>query len=201
MTSIFDMCQQTPNVPYRARPGGLGIGLLLVRQLAQLHGGKAEAFSDGEGRGTRFAVSLPADTSFVRRQPGDMPADLSVFRNLRILLVEDPEESLTAMADLLSLYEPHVVSSANGDDALQKASQTQFDLVVTDVGLPDMDGYQLVSALRKLPLCAAIPIAAHGPSGRGGRSARARAGCDACLAKPFTLQALADVVHRLRPGR
>jgi two-component system CheB/CheR fusion protein len=202
IASIFDMFQQTPNVPYRARPGGLGIGLSLVRQLAQLHGGNAEAFSDGEGRGTRFVVSLPADVSFAHRQAGDMPADLTVFKDLRILLIEDSEESLTAMADLLSLYDAHVVSSANAADALQRASEMQFDLVVTDVGLPDMDGYRLVSALRKLPLCAAIPIAAL--TGRPVTQEEAfaqEAGCDACLAKPFNLQALADVVHRLRPRR
>ncbi|WP_250474925.1 chemotaxis protein CheB [Caballeronia sp. GAFFF1] len=136
------------------------------------------------------------------RQAGDMPADLSVFKNLRILLIEDSEESLTAMVDLLALYDAHVVSSANAADALQKASEMQFDLVVTDVGLPDMDGYRLVSALRKLPLCAAIPIAAL--TGRPITQEEAlaqEAGCDTCLAKPFNLQALADVVHRLRPGR
>nr|WKF60862.1 Histidine protein kinase DivJ [Paraburkholderia busanensis] len=101
--SIFDMFVQVPVAGQRARSPGLGIGLSLVRQLAQLHGGTAEAFSEGKDRGTRFTIRFPVDASFVYREAGDAPVDLSLFQNLRILLVEDSADSLAAMTDLLSM--------------------------------------------------------------------------------------------------
>ena len=80
LETIFDFSQQAPNVPSRARSSGLGIGLSLVRQLLQLHGGTVEAFSEGEGQRARFVVWQPADASFAHRQASEMPADLSIFK-------------------------------------------------------------------------------------------------------------------------
>ena len=200
LESIFDIFQQAPNVPSRARAVGLGIGLSLVRQLAHLHGGKAEAFSEGEGRGARFVVLLPAETSFVHRQAGDKPADLSIFAGARVLLVEDSEESLQAMAELFSLYDARVTASPSAAEALRAAQASDFDVIVTDLNLPDMDGYQLVARLRQLETCSGVPIVAVSGRPVMHEEALAReAGCDACLSKPFNLQALADVVQKLRP--
>ncbi|WP_236597694.1 CheR family methyltransferase [Paraburkholderia kirstenboschensis] len=199
LESIFEIFQQAPNVPSRARASGLGIGLSLVRQLARLHGGNAEAFSEGEGRGSRFVVSLPADASFVHRQAGDKPADLSIFAGARVLLIEDSEESLQAMAELFSMYDANVKTSRNAAEGLQAAKTSDFDLIITDVNLPDLDGYQLVAQLRQLQNCSSVPIVAvTGRPVTQEETAARDAGCDACLAKPFNLQALADVVHRIR---
>jgi two-component system CheB/CheR fusion protein len=203
LESIFDMFQQVRDVPARSRSSGLGIGLSLVRQLAQLHGGRAEAFSDGRGQGARFVVWLPADASFANRQAGDTPSDLSVFNQLRVLLIDDSEASLEAMADLFSLYDALVTTSTNATHALQTVDKSHFDLIVTDVNLPDLDGYQLVGQLRQLPQCADVPIVAITGRPVALEEALARdAGCDACLAKPFNLQALAEIIRKLRePGR
>ncbi|HEY2023659.1 chemotaxis protein CheB [Paraburkholderia sp.] len=202
LESIFDIFQQAPNVPSRARAVGLGIGLSLVRQLARLHGGNAEAFSDGEGRGARFVVCLPAVASSVHRQPGDKPADLSVFAGARVLLIEDSEESSQAMAELLSAYDAQVTTSMNATDALQAAKASEFDLVITDVTLPDLDGYQLVAQLRQLHNWSHVPIVAVTGRPVAQEETRAReAGCDGCLGKPFNLQALAAVVQKLRSSR
>ena len=199
LKSVFEMFEQTSNIPFRARSGGLGIGLSLVRQIAQLHGGTAEAFSDGAGRGACFVVTFPADASFANRKAGDKPANLAVFAGARVLLVEDSEESLQAMAELFSLYDAQVTTATNAADALSIAEKQQFDLVITDVNLPDMDGYHLVAQLRELNGFSSIPIVAITGRPVNQEEAPAReAGCDACLAKPFNLQALADVVLRCR---
>lgn len=200
LESIFEIFQQAPNVPSRARAMGLGIGLSLVRQLARLHGGTVEAFSEGEGRGARFVVSLPAEASFAHRQAGDKPADLSVFAGARVLLIEDSEESLQAMADLFSVYDARVTTSVNAAEALQAAKASDFDFIITDVNLPDLDGYQVVAQLRQLQNCSGVPIVAVTGRPVAQEETRARdAGCDACLAKPFNLQALAEVIQRVRP--
>ncbi|MEZ2354246.1 CheR family methyltransferase [Caballeronia sp. RCC_10] len=200
LESIFEIFQQAPNVPSRARAMGLGIGLSLVRQLARLHGGTVEAFSEGERRGARFVVSLPAEASFAHRQAGDKPADLSVFAGARVLLIEDSEESLQAMADLFSVYDARVTTSVNAAEALQAAKASDFDFIITDVNLPDLDGYQVVAQLRQLQNCSGVPIVAVTGRPVAQEETRARdAGCDACLAKPFNLQALAEVIQRVRP--
>lgn len=201
LKSIFEMFHQVPDASHRSRAGGLGIGLSLVKQLAQLHGGRAEAFSDGIGHGSRFVVYLPADASFVQRKAGDTPTDLSIFNNLRILLVEDQQDSLTAMSELFALYEARVTAATRGEEALSAAEVEVFDVVLTDVNLPDVDGYELVSRLRKTPTCASIPIIAVTGRPVAHEEGRARAaGCDACLSKPFNLQAVADVIQRQQSG-
>ncbi|WMY11728.1 hybrid sensor histidine kinase/response regulator [Paraburkholderia phenoliruptrix] len=193
--SIFDMFKQAPTVANHSRKGGLGIGLSLVRQLAQLHGGTVEAFSEGLGRGSQFVVWLPADASSSQRQPGEQPADLSVFRGNRILLVEDAAESLAAMRDLFAIYEAEVTSATTASGALQAAKDKTFDLVVTDVTLPDFDGYWLAASLRALPEYSVVPIVAITGRPVAQEVQRAReSGCDSCLAKPFSLESLADIV-------
>ncbi len=199
LSTVFEMFQQAPNTPFRAKSAGLGIGLSLVRQLAQLHGGTAEACSEGEGRGACFIVRLPAEASSSQRQTGNLPADVSVFSGVDILLVEDSEDSLQAMEDLLSLYDAKVSTSTNALDALRHAAHRPFDLVVTDVNLPDMEGYELVKRIRQLPdFKTALIVALTGrPVAQEQTRARA-AGCDACLSKPFNLEVLADLVHQFQ---
>lgn len=116
--SIFAMFHQVPTVAHHSRKGRLGIGLSLVRQLAQLHGGRVEAHSDGLGKGACFTVWLPADASSSHRLAGVRPADLSGFRGKRILLVEDAPESLAAMSDLFGIYEAEITPATRASAAL-----------------------------------------------------------------------------------
>ncbi|KDR25501.1 MULTISPECIES: chemotaxis protein CheB [Caballeronia] len=200
LESVFEMFHQVPSTTHRTRTSGLGIGLSLVRQLAQLHGGAVEALSDGENQGARFVVWLPADAS-ARRQAGDSVADLSVLRNVDVLLVEDAEESLNAMKELLSLYDARVTTATDATEALKLAERNPPAIVVTDINLPDMDGFELVCHLRQLPHCSDIPIVALTGRPIVQDEARARgAGCSAWLSKPFDLQAFAEIVRRFRSG-
>ncbi|WP_225032012.1 chemotaxis protein CheB [Paraburkholderia sp. XV] len=202
LDAIFDVFRQAPNVPSRPRTTGLGIGLSLVRQLAELHGGTAEAWSDGEGRGARFVVTLPADASFAQRKSGEAPADLSIFRGARVLLIEDSEESLSAMSELFALYSAQVTSATHAAQALESARTAAFDVVVTDVNLPDLDGYRLAAQLRQLTSFRNVPIVAVTGRLVGEESTDARpAGVDAILPKPFSLQALADALRIIQSER
>lgn len=149
--SIFEMFNQVPAAAHHTKKGGLGIGLSLVRQLANLHGGAVEATSQGPGRGSEFVVWLPADASSTHRQAGKRPVELSVFRGKKILLVEDAPESLTAMSDLFAIYEAEVTAVIKASEALQAARENTFDLVVTDITLPDFDGYWLAKNIKALP--------------------------------------------------
>ncbi|WP_250501300.1 chemotaxis protein CheB [Caballeronia sp. GAWG1-5s-s] len=198
LESIFEIFQQAPNVPYRARAGGLGIGLSLVRQLAELHGGTVEALSDGEGKGACFVVSLSTNPTAAAREAGDKAADLSIFRDARILLIQSLSDPLSAMTELLSLYGARITTSTTAAEALQAVSSAEFDVLVTDLGLSDMNSYELIRRLRSVPGCADTPIVAITDRPPAQEETAARdAGCDACLPKPFNLQALADVMHRL----
>ncbi|MDR5763084.1 MULTISPECIES: chemotaxis protein CheB [unclassified Caballeronia] len=201
LESIFEIFQQAPNVRSRVRSSGLGIGLSLVRQLAQLHGGTAEAFSEGEGRGARFLVWLPADAASAHRRVGASPADLSIFEGVRVLVVDDSAESLTAMADLLSLYKAKVHTSASAKQALDLLAASEFELIITDVNLPELDGYELARRVRQLETGSSVAIVAVTGRPIGEEEGVAReAGCDACLAKPFNIHALAEVL-RLQQNR
>ncbi|CAH2798991.1 MAG: Multidomain signal transduction protein including CheB-like methylesterase, CheR-like methyltransferase and BaeS-like histidine kinase [uncultured Paraburkholderia sp.] len=199
LESIFDIFEQAPNVPSRGRAGGLGIGLSLVRQLAQLHGGTASAFSAGLGTGTRFVVWLPADADSAHRQAGDTPPDLAFLKGHHVLVIDDSRETLQAMADLFSLYEAKVEIAANAARAFERVRDTAFDLIITDINLPDLDGYQIVSQLRKMPECAgtAIVVLTGRPIDREELLAR-QAGCDAFLQKPFNLESLATAMRSIR---
>ncbi|SAK52392.1 chemotaxis protein [Caballeronia temeraria] len=197
LSSIFDMYRQTPNVPCRARPGGLGIGLSLVRQLALLHGGTVDAFSDGENKGACFVVVLPADASFAHGAAGDAPADLSVFAEVRVLVIDDQQDSLDAMTDLLALYGARVSGANGAADALRIAGETEFDLAIAHIDHLGADASRIARQLRDVQRAAKLAVVALTGRATAQEEARAlAAGFDACLSTPFNLATLADFMRR-----
>jgi CheY-like chemotaxis protein len=132
--------------------GGLGIGLTLVRNLLQLHGGSVEARSEGLGKGSEFIVQLPvlegvtAVPSSAEKKPA-MPPLRSA--HLRILLVDDNVDSNDTMAALLRLYGQDIRTALDGPTALQIAPEFKPQLVLCDIGLPGMDGYEVMRRLRE----------------------------------------------------
>ncbi len=185
---VFDMFSQAEGAHRRQR-GGLGIGLALVKQLTEMHGGHVKAESQGRGKGARFRVWLPADNAPPDAGNQETPGDVSLLNGMRILLVDDATESLQAFRSLLELEG----AQTSGKGALDAASKQPFDLVLSDIGMPDMDGYELIAALRKLPAMESVPALALTGFGRPQDVTRAiRAGCDGHLSKPASLQALLD---------
>lgn len=166
---IFDAFSQGEHVYAResVRYGGLGLGLSISRMLVEMHDGTIRAESDGPGRGATFTVELPSlaplqlQTPFTLREtPSAALPDGEVPRR-RVLLVEDHEDTLAAMSFLLG-RKFEVVTASTGKEARARAGEGFFDLVVSDIGLPDEKGYDLMAYLQKTHGLRGIALTGYG---------------------------------------
>lgn len=199
LPGIFDMFRQVRHDGQRQR--GLGIGLALVRQLAELHGGRVEATSPGRGAGSTFSVWLPLHAHRGAGHPVDDQA-FRVLKGLRVLVVDDAQENTDALRDLLRLAGCVVTTANTAADALRLVEQEPIDLLLSDLAMPQMDGLQLIQALRGNPKTASLPAIALSGFGRTVDTQRAlQAGFDAHLRKPFALEQLLTALAPLRPDR
>ena len=195
---IFDMFSQAQTGPARDR-GGLGIGLSLVKQLVEMHGGTIDAYSDGVGKGATFCVRLPESASETPADQSRVAVDASVLRGLRVLLVDDSAEGLEAFRALLETEGAQVRGESSGAAALAAAAEDEFDLILSDIGMPGMSGYELIAELRKLPRTATTPAIALTGYGREKDALDAlQAGFDAHLGKPVSLNALLGAIGQSR---
>jgi signal transduction histidine kinase/PAS domain-containing protein/ActR/RegA family two-component response regulator len=202
---VFEMFRQADG-SNRRRHGGLGIGLALVHQLVQLHGGKISAESDGPNKGARFTVRLPLLReperlgSPVATQAGTV--ELNVFAQTSFLIVDDSEDTITILEELLKVAGANVMTATNGADALRLAAENEFDVILSDISMPEMDGYEFLQRLRKIDGRQNVPVIAITGFGRNADIARARAaGFYSHLTKPLNLQVLTDVLQQLANER
>jgi CheY-like chemotaxis protein len=183
------------------RFGGIGLGLAISRQLIELQGGRISARSEGRDRGSVFTVQLRAAEPFedMARAPS-----LSSVRDLRdtarrILLVEDHGQTRTTLARLLTQRGHEVATAENIEEALVCAQTFAFDLVLSDLGLPDGSGHELFAELRQMrPACRGIALSGYGMEGDVRRSLEA--GFNAHLTKPINIQALEAVLKQSAEG-
>jgi signal transduction histidine kinase/CheY-like chemotaxis protein len=159
---VFDRFRQSDSSS-RRRHGGLGLGLSIVRQLVELHGGTVTAESPGEGAGTTFKVMLPMtsvahDLSEIEKTSHriidrNSPTDPSPSLNgLRVLVVDDERDSRELIAAVLMVRGAEVVSFGSAIEALEEMKRQRFDVLVSDIGMPEMDGYWLINNVRQLPV-------------------------------------------------
>jgi two-component system CheB/CheR fusion protein len=182
---VFEMFRQADAGTTRAH-GGLGIGLALVRQLCELQGGRVEAESSGLGCGSRFIVQLPLHAVAPSAQTPEQRAARLELRGARVLVVDDTEDSVEMLRLLLASEGAEVVGAASGQEALAAASGGRFDLIVSDISMPVMDGYELIRRLRDMVEYAGTPAIALTGFGRDEDVQRARqAGFSAQLTKPL----------------
>ena len=192
---IFDMFTQGPRSLARSE-GGLGIGLTVVRNLVELHGGHVTAASEGEQRGSTFTVVLPIHSPLEERAP-ITPATEDSTASSRILLIEDSADTNASLAMLLELEGHQVRAVMDGASALAAFADSAFDVVISDIGLPDIDGLALIERMRALrgdamPLMIAV-------SGYGNASAVSdglTAGFDHYFVKPSDAAALLAAISR-----
>jgi signal transduction histidine kinase/ActR/RegA family two-component response regulator len=196
---IFEIFSQENPAGLRSQ-GGLGVGLSLVKGLVGLHGGSVEARSDGPGRGTAFVVRLPVATTepAARREP-PMAAALP---KTRILIVDDNHDSADTMAALLKRMGHEVATAYDGAQAIEAADALRPDVMLLDIGMPVLDGYEACRQIRQQPGGRGIFLVAL--TGWGQEEDRRRtheAGFDKHLVKPVDPNELLRVVADLRAGR
>ena len=146
---VFDLFVQGERGLARSQ-GGLGIGLTLVKRLVELHGGRVEAISEGPGKGSEFVVHLPAlPAEIPESQADDLLGSIAPGRALRVLIVDDNADAVETLAMILRLWQHEVQVAHDGTQALQVAAAFRPDVVLLDIGLPGMSGYEVARHLRK----------------------------------------------------
>jgi signal transduction histidine kinase len=210
---VFDRFRQADSTSTRSQ-GGLGIGLTIVRRIVELHGGTVQAESSGEGMGSTFTVQLPTGAASgaaggarppaVRHAPGESPAEATDLAQVRVLVVDDESDARDVVAQILRHSGAVVETAACVREALAAISRARPDVIVSDVAMPDQDGYDLVRILREMSdgQTNMIPTLALTAYAREEDRIRClSAGFQAHVAKPVDPTELCAVVAHLAPQR
>jgi CheY-like chemotaxis protein len=184
LSSIFELFTQVDRSLDRAQ-GGLGIGLTLVHKLVELHGGRVEAFSAGPSRGSEFVVHLPA-LAEPQQQPANGAARTPDKRRLcRVLVVDDNADAARSLSMLLEMNGHEVHTCHDGPSALRAAEAFGPEVVLLDIGLPGMDGFEVARRLREQTVPQQPLLVALSGYGQAEDQRRSReAGFDHHLVKP-----------------
>ncbi|HJT77089.1 MAG TPA: ATP-binding protein, partial [Gemmataceae bacterium] len=188
---VFGLFTQVEGSRERAE-GGLGIGLALVKSLAEMHGGHVEARSAGSGQGSEFVVRLPLSPDQLPGRPSSPPhGPPATERALRVLLVDDNADAAESLGMLLRLWGHEVAIAHEGPGAIRAADVQPPEVALLDIGLPGMDGYELARRLRQRPEGAGLLLVAlTGWAQEEDRRRTQEAGFDYHLVKPVELDAL-----------
>lgn len=205
LSSVFELFTQVDRSLDRAK-GGLGLGLTLVQRLVSLHGGTVSAHSDGLDRGSIFSVRFPAISVETPVPPATTPHPVapSSGKTLKraILLVDDNVDAAESMAVLLQISGHDVRLAHDGPTALAVALEHPPDVVVLDIGLPGMDGYEVARRLRSEPATrGAILVAVTGYGRDEDRQRAIAAGFDHHLTKPAEYTAVLNLIHPVARSR
>jgi signal transduction histidine kinase/CheY-like chemotaxis protein len=191
---IFELFAQVDNSLERARDG-LGLGLTLVKKLVEMHDGTVEATSEGPGRGSEFVVRLPllreAQPAQPRR-PADAKSEQMVSR--RILVVDDNRDSANSLAMLLNLLGHTVDTAHDGREAVERAATFRADVILLDIGMPRLNGYEAARRIREQRQQGLKLVALTGWGQEEDRQRSEDAGFDAHLVKPVDLAALTKLL-------
>jgi signal transduction histidine kinase/CheY-like chemotaxis protein len=199
---LFEMFSQVTPALERSQ-GGLGIGLALVRGLVELHGGRVEAHSGGPGLGSEFIVRLPAiEAPMPPRQEADASGEKSRSgKKIRILVADDLRDSANSLAMILRLAGHDVQTAHDGLEAVQAAATFWPDVVLLDIGMPKMNGYEAARHIRKQPWGKEVALIALTGWGQEEDKRKAlEAGFDHHLTKPVEAGDLENLLAHINPA-
>jgi CheY-like chemotaxis protein len=202
LPKVFDMFIQADWSLDRSQ-GGLGIGLTLVRTLVQMHGGSVKAHSEGVGKGSEFTVRLPVAPEVAELKSEALPeVEGKKVRPLRLLVVEDNIDTAERLAILLRWYGHEVMVAHTGPTGLEAAHLHKPEVVLLDIGLPGMDGFQVARRLKDAVGFEHVPLIAMTGYGQDGDRERSEeAGFDRHLVKPVDPEKLQDLLAEIMHGR
>jgi PAS domain S-box-containing protein len=205
MPRLFDLYAQGREA-FGRDEGGLGIGLSLVRGLVILHGGTIQAHSDGPDQGSEFIIRLPIGRPFDKAPEPGFRADTSAGAGLSVLIVDDNRDAAEMCAALLEMSGHHVQRAYSGAEALERAHALRPDVLLADIGLPDIDGFELAQKIRTSTWGSGIVLIAITGWGREEDQHRAVAsGFDYHLTKPASAESIESILRSVslmsRPKR
>ena len=195
---IFEIFRQADPSTNRSQ-SGMGIGLAVVQQLVELHGGSVSAHSNGVGEGASFTIHLPRSrhSELGRTQSFDHHG-IHSLDGMNVLVVDDSADTTEMVQHLLEIGGATVTAVTSGFEALRMAGQQQFDVILSDISMPGMDGFEFLNRLRKVPGYEELPAIALTGFGRPEDVQRAYdQGFVAHLTKPFDIQALACLLQKM----
>ena len=198
---VFDRFRQADSTTTRQH-GGLGLGLAIARHLVEIHGGKITADSVGEGHGSTFTISLPLFESSIKEPPQQeqtAPAPRQLLSGLRVLVVDDDADNLKLMTTALTSRQAMVTAVSSAGEAMEAIKNSRPDVLVSDIAMPDQDGYGLITEIRSLegpsgPAIPAVAITAYAKE--EDRTRALSSGFQIYLAKPVEVTELVSVVAK-----
>ena len=194
---VFEMFRQGDATTVR-RKSGLGIGLALVRSLVELHGGSVAADSKGTDQGASFTIRLP-----LRQQTELEPLSQTEIlqgrlAGMKVLIIDDSEDTIAMLKTLLEIDGANVTSAQTGAEALLIAAAANFDVILSDISMPEMDGFEFLRRLRQIPGKTEVPVLALTGFGQAEDVARAdAAGFASHLTTPLEVESLTDILRGL----
>jgi signal transduction histidine kinase len=193
---VFDRFRQADGSTSR-RHGGLGLGLAIADALTKMHGGKLEAQSDGVGQGSRFTLRMELAPSG-KAATETVAQKVHSLEGLDVLIVEDSPDTLNLLNMIFSREGANVATASSAAEALQSAVMRRPNIIVSDIGMPDTDGYQLLEQLRLLPELSEVPaIAVSGYASEEDRERALAVGYLALVPKPIDVDLLFGLIHEL----
>src|SRR6185503_18053158 len=194
---VFDRFRQADGSTSR-RHGGLGLGLAIADALAKMHGGRLEATSDGVGKGAKF--SLRMELALLERvAPETVDPKRHSLEGLEVLIVEDSPDTLLLLSTIFRREGAVVSTASSAAEALSRAVSNRPHIIISDIGMPDVDGYQLLEQLRLLPGLGDVPaIAVSGYASEEDRERALAVGYMALVPKPIDVDVLFGLIHDLK---
>ena len=193
---IFELFRQADQSTTRSHTG-MGIGLAVVQQLVELHNGSISAYSAGFGKGAQFTVKLPLSLE-IKSELAPVLDLTKTLEHFSVLVVDDSEDTAEMLAQVLKLSGANVISATSGNEALGIIADNEFDVVLSDISMPGMDGFEFLRHLRQIPGRADVPVLALTGFGRPEDVERAKnEGFFSHLTKPFDLDVLMEILKRV----